>query len=120
MGITEKSKHEFHKMLMDMRQELIGQVRIQDYVNRENNHMGDLGDFASIDMANEYAHMFSDRLRERVFLIDEALESIENGDYGLCEECGEPINIKRLQLMPFTRLCVPCQSEQERQARLRG
>ena len=59
-------------------------------------------------------------LRQRVLLIDNALDAIERGDYDLCEECEEPINEKRLELMPFVRLCVRCQSEMERQAKMRG
>jgi DnaK suppressor protein len=53
-------------------------------------------------------------------MIDDALEAIEDGDYGLCEECDEPINEKRLRLMPFARFCVRCQSELERRAKMRG
>jgi DnaK suppressor protein len=53
-------------------------------------------------------------------LIEDALDGIENGYYGYCEECEEPISEKRLQLMPFALYCVRCQSELERQAKLRG
>ena len=49
-----------------------------------------------------------------------AVNGIENGEYGLCKECEEPGNEKWLLLMPFTRFCVGCQSEIERQARIRG
>jgi DnaK suppressor protein len=71
-------------------------------------------------MEVEYVYMIGERLRQRLFLIEEALDAIENGDYGICAECEEPINEKRLLLMPFALLCVRCQSEIERQARMRG
>ena len=86
---------------------------------QERDYMGDLGDYANSDMAAEYAYMLRERLRERLLLIDEALDAIDNGEYGICEECEEPINHKRLLLTPFTRVCVRCQSEFERQAKLR-
>jgi DnaK suppressor protein len=64
--------------------------------------------------------MIGERLRQRLFLIEEALDAIENGEYGICAACEEPINEKLLLLMPFALLCVRCQSEIERQARMRG
>jgi DnaK suppressor protein len=71
-------------------------------------------------MEATYVYMIGERLRQKLFLIKEALDAIESGDYGICAECGEPINEKRLLLMPFTLFCVRCQSEIERQARMRG
>ncbi len=104
-----------------MRQELLDQVQAQRQLSRDrDHHRGDLGDYATIEMAAEYAHLLCYRLRARLLLIDEALDAIENGEYGICDDCEEPINEKRLLLMPFTRFCVGCQSKLERQARIRG
>ena len=120
MTLSEKSKQRLRKALEDMRQEILEEVRVQIERARLKDHMGDLGDYATADMAAEYAHLFGERLRHRLQLIEDALDGIENGDYGLCEECEEPINEKRLQLMPFALFCVRCQSELERQAKIRG
>ena len=120
MTLSEKSKQRLRKALEDMRQEILEEVRVQIERARVKDHMGDLGDYATADMAAEYAHLFGERLRHRLQLIEDALDGIENGDYGLCEECEEPINEKRLQLMPFALFCVRCQSELERQAKIRG
>ena len=120
MTLSKKSKQQLQKTLEDMRQEILDEVRVQIERARVKDHTGDLGDYATADMAAEYAHSFGERLRQRLQLIEDALEGIENGDYGFCEECEEPINKKRLQLMPFALFCVRCQSELERQARIRG
>lgn len=120
MALSKKTKQELRKMLEDMRRELLDQVRVQDERSRDRDYMGDLGDCATSDMLAEYAHIFGERLRRRLQLIEDALEAIEDGYYGSCEECEEPINEKRLRLMPFARFCVRCQSELERQARMRG
>jgi len=120
MTLQEKSKQQLRKALEDMRQEILDEVRVQIERARVKDHMGDLGDYATADMAAEYAHLFGERLRHKLQLIEDALEGIENGYYGFCEECEEPINEKRLQLMPFALYCVRCQSELERQAKLRG
>ena len=120
MTLSKKSKKQLKKTLEEMRQELLDEVRVQIERSRVQDHVGDLGDYATADMAAEYAHLFSERLVRRLQLIEDALDGIENGYYGLCEECEEPINEKRLQLMPFALFCVRCQSELERQAKIRG
>ena len=120
MTLSKKSKNQLRKTLEDMRQEILDEVRIQIERSRVQDHMGDLGDYAAAEMDTEYTHLFSERLTHRLELIEDALDGIENGDYGFCEECEEPINEKRLQLMPFAHFCVRCQSELERQAKIRG
>jgi DnaK suppressor protein len=120
MALSKDNKEQLRKKLEDMRQEILDEVKVQKERARSKDYMGDLGDCATSDMVAEYAHIFGERLRRRLILIEESLEAIENGDYGFCEECEEPINEKRLLLMPFARLCVRCQSELERRAKMRG
>ncbi len=56
------------------------------------------------------------RDRERVLLkkIEKALVKIGEGDYGVCESCGEDIGVKRLEARPVTDLCIRCKEDQER------
>ena len=72
-----------------------------------------------MDLASsEYLHSFTFRLRgrEKVFLakIDHALEKIKEGTFGTCEQCGEPISMKRLEARLETTLCIRCKEDQER------
>ena len=120
MALSKDTKEQLRKKLEDMRQEILDEVKVQKERARSKDYMGDLGDCATSDMVAEYAHIFGERLRRRLIMIEEALEAIEDGHYGFCEECEEPINEKRLLLMPFARLCVRCQSELERRAKMRG
>lgn len=55
------------------------------------------------------------RGREKTLLkkIEEALKRIDAGEFGICEECGDDIGIKRLEARPVTTLCIQCKSEQE-------
>ncbi len=68
--------------------------------------------------ASEYLQSFTFRLRgrEKVFLdkIQKAIERIEEGNFGTCEECGEEISAKRLEARPETTLCIRCKEDQER------
>lgn len=52
--------------------------------------------------------------KEKIALIDLALSKILVGDYGICESCGDDIAEKRLEALPWTRLCIECAREQER------
>jgi DnaK suppressor protein len=78
-----------------------------------------------MDLASsEYLQSFQFRLRgrEKVFLkkIDYALAKIEDGTFGMCESCDEPISIKRLEARPETTLCIRCKEDQERTERSYG
>lgn len=120
MSLSQESKERFRKMLLDMRWQVLDQVKTQFQSTRDGGELGDLGDNAARDLATEYAYLFSDRLRKRLLLIEQALEALTRGDYGLCEDCDETINEKRLTLMPFTRWCVRCQAKREKEAKMRG
>jgi len=56
-------------------------------------------------------------LERKVQDIDMALRSIEKGNYGICERCGKPIEVERLEVKPDATLCLTCQQEVERIAR---
>jgi DnaK suppressor protein len=60
------------------------------------------------------------RGREQKLLkkIDEALARIEDGTYGICETCGNQINIKRLEARPVTTLCIDCKTMQEEEEKI--
>lgn len=56
---------------------------------------------------------FAERDRDAIVAIDRALERIDQGTYGVCEDCGRPISKERLQALPFAALCLECQAKQE-------
>jgi RNA polymerase-binding transcription factor len=77
----------------------------------------DTYDVASEERDREISHLLTDRDRTKLLSIDQALERIEQGTYGICESCEGEITAERLKAMPFTRLCVQCQSERETEAK---
>lgn len=77
----------------------------------------DAYDLASEERERDISMILSDRDRAKMQAIDDALERISNGAYGLCETCELDIAEDRLKALPFTRLCVSCQAEQEREAK---
>jgi DnaK suppressor protein len=76
---------------------------------------GDIYDQASSERDRELGLLLGDREREKLRNIDEALLKIEEGEYGICEECEEEIPIGRLKVMPFARYCVKCKADIEKQ-----
>jgi len=106
--------------LEGMRSQLLRQVE-QDVsrVRDQNKDEGmDTYDLASDARDREISLILGDRDRDKLQAIDEAIERVDGGEYGICEECGTEIAPGRLQVLPFTRLCVNCQSELERDERL--
>jgi DnaK suppressor protein len=76
---------------------------------------GDIYDQASSERDRELGLLLGDREREKLRNIDEALLKVEEGEYGICEECEEEIPLGRLKVMPFARYCVKCKADIEKQ-----
>jgi DnaK suppressor protein len=75
---------------------------------------GDIYDQASSERDRELGLLLNDREREKLRNIDEALLRIEEGEYGICEECGCDIPLGRLKVMPFAHYCVRCKEDIEK------
>ena len=76
---------------------------------------GDIYDQASSERDRELGLLLGDRDREKLRSIDEALLKIEEGEYGICDECEEDIPIGRLKVVPFAHYCVKCKADIEKQ-----
>ncbi len=74
----------------------------------------DIADRASVETEMALEMRARDRQRKLISKIDEALERIENGEYGYCEETGDPIGVKRLEARPVATLTVEAQERHER------
>lgn len=74
----------------------------------------DLTDRASVESDRALELRTRDRARKLISKIDQAIERIENGSYGYCEETGEPISLKRLEARPIATLSIEAQERHER------
>ncbi|MBI5100601.1 MAG: TraR/DksA C4-type zinc finger protein [Nitrospirae bacterium] len=90
---------------------------IAKYVSGENRQLVDTavdeGDWATVDISEDINLMRLDAHRRLMLEIDEALRKIREGTYGICEECGEEISEKRLNVMPAATLCISCKENRE-------
>ena len=78
----------------------------------------DTYDLATEERDREINMILTDREREKLDAIESAVERIDDGSYGMCESCESDIAEGRLEAMPFTRLCVSCQAEREKEDKL--
>ena len=69
----------------------------------------DTYDLASEERDREISFILTDREREKLSAIQEAIERVDDSSYGICESCESEIAEGRLEALPFTRLCVNCQ-----------
>lgn len=78
----------------------------------------DTYDLATEERDREISMILSDRERSKLDAIESAMERIDEGSYGLCESCESDIAEGRLEAMPFTRLCVSCQADREKEEKI--
>ena len=74
-------------------------------------HMADVG---TDNFEQEFTLSLAESGSQALFLIKAAIERIDDGTFGACEECDAPISRARLNAIPFAHLCINCASEQER------
>ena len=79
---------------------------------------GDEGDLAVSELSLSMTLRLQERQTQLLQKIDRALGKIEDGSFGLCEQCDEPLNIARLKARPVATLCIACKEEQENRERV--
>jgi DnaK suppressor protein len=108
------------KELEDQRADLVDKARktLQQDMALDVNELPDDMDFATSQ--SDQGMILRLRGREKTLLkkIDATMRRIDAGEFGVCEECGEDINVKRMEARPVTTLCIQCKTEQEREERL--
>ncbi len=80
----------------------------------------DLGDQASAETDRSFMLQLRGREQRLLKKIDEAIDRIDCGTFGICEVCGEPIAINRLIARPVTTMCIACKTEQEEDEKQTG
>ena len=76
-------------------------------------------DRASMESGSNYELRIRDRERKLINKIKKALEKVEDGTFGFCEVCGEPIDFKRLEARPVTTHCIECKTSEEEEEKIR-
>ena len=110
----EKAK--IKEILLELREDTL--KKIAENMKMEIGHLqeaiADIYDLADDERGRQFSILISDLDREKLEQIDDALERLEEGTYGICEECGQKISVARLKVRPFAKHCVPCKSKIEK------
>jgi DnaK suppressor protein len=110
----------FRRTLLDMREKLLAGISespVPEALATQSD-IGDIIDQAGDERERELSLLLSGRDKEKLLAINEALEKLKEGTYGICEECGERIGLQRLKVMPLARYDVSCQAKLEKEMRL--
>ena len=110
----------FKKLLQEQRSVLIHEAqRTVSGMTDSKENFPDPTDRANLETDRNFELRIRDRERKLILKIKEALSRIEDGTFGICEECGEDISEERLKARPVTTLCIDCKIEQEKKEKLR-
>lgn len=119
--MEQKDLAYFRALLADMLEEAQhkGDTTLEDLTD-SNEIFADPADRASAESDRSFTLRLRDRERRLIRKIQAAIQRIEDGTYGICEDCGEDISIARLKARPVTKLCINCKSRQEEGENIRG
>jgi DnaK suppressor protein len=117
--MSERQREYFRQKLLDWREDILKEAKetLQHLQDESQNHP-DLADRASSETDRAIELRARDRQRKLIAKIDAALQRIEDGTYGYCEETGEPITLKRLEARPIATLSIEAQERHERRERV--
>ncbi|MCO7593928.1 MULTISPECIES: RNA polymerase-binding protein DksA [Pseudomonas] len=115
--MNEPQRQFFRNLLLAQRAELQARIEQQFRTLREQEVHSDPADIGSAEEERHWQLRSLEREKKLLDKIDQALERLARGDYGWCEETGEPIGLRRLLLRPTATLCIEAKERQEMKER---
>ncbi|OGR16450.1 MAG: RNA polymerase-binding protein DksA [Desulfobacterales bacterium GWB2_56_26] len=104
----------FRTQLLQKKQEIMADAgKTMTEMTDQTTNVPDPNDRATLESGRSFELRIRDRERKLLSKIDEAIARIDDGSYGICEDCGEEIGLKRLEARPVTTLCIDCKTLQE-------
>ena len=117
--MNERQREYFRQKLLDWKEDILKEAKeTLQHLQDENQNHSDLADRASSETDRAIELRARDRQRKLIAKIDAAIQRIDDGTYGYCEETGEPISIKRLEARPIATLSLEAQERHERRERV--
>lgn len=92
---------------------------VSEMTNGKENYP-DPTDRASLESDRNFELRIRDRERKLIIKMQEAIKRIDEGTFGICDDCGGPISEKRLMARPVTTQCIECKTKQEKMEKLKG
>ena len=106
---------EIRKILLEEKEKIVVEIKSKQLnLSDIERDVGDEVDNSMVEQERELNLLLQDREKQHLEAIEEALQRIETGEYGFCDECGAQIDQKRLIVIPLAQLCITCQQNEER------
>jgi DnaK suppressor protein len=119
--MDKKKLKYFRGLLQDQLDELIDEaLKTVNGMTNLKDTFPDPTDRAALETDRNFLLRIRDRERKLIEKIKEAIDRIDNGQFGVCELCGKEIGEKRLMARPVTTLCIECKKKQEAREKARG
>jgi RNA polymerase-binding transcription factor DksA len=112
--LTAKEIKQFHQLLLNLRDQVVDEISFLAGDNLSGKTLSRTGEEGTDNFNREFALKLVSNEQDIIYEIDEAIQRIHDGTYGICEHSGEPIEKERLKILPHARHCVRVQSELER------
>ncbi len=114
----ERQKLEHYRTLLETRRlhlrESVARSEEDGRAAQDTDSAQDIADRASSSYQKEFLFARSNNDRQFLQMVEHALSNISEGSYGECEQCGNAINERRLEAVPWARHCIGCQEKLER------
>jgi DnaK suppressor protein len=119
-GIEAKNFGKFRKALLEEKQRLLNNSKnaLEHEIAVSTDDLPDETDLAASEVNQNLIFRLRDRERQMIQKIDEALMRLDEGTFGTCEDCEEPIEAKRLEARPVTTFCIACKEQQEHKEKI--
>ena len=119
--MEEKDLEFFRQLLIQWMEELLDHAdeTVEGLLDSQE-ILADPLDRATVESDRIWTLRIRDRESKLIKKIRQSLEDIENGEYGICEDCGEDISIERLRARPVTSFCIRCKTKRESVEKLTG
>jgi len=114
--MNAKEIKKFKEELLSLKEQLLSLVQktTRDEKEYPSSEVGDTIDLAADSSARELLFELNHNERKRLEDIDNALKKIEQGVFGICENCGDNISKKRLEAVPYAHFCIKCKAQLEK------
>ncbi len=120
-ALTAKELKQIRALLQSKINELMAEAgkTVVDMSGQEEK-LPDLNDRASQESELNLEIRMRERERKLIVKMKDAIDRIDSGIYGICDECGEPIGAKRLMARPVTTYCIECKTREEKRQKMQG
>lgn len=116
----EREILEIRRTLMEQKDSILSEAESTMNSLPEQTVFPDLGDQATAESDRNFILRLRSREQRLLTKIEEAVERIDGGTFGICDVCGEEIGLERLRARPVATLCIHCKEEQEEEEKLQG